>query len=200
MNVRMKAKPNSWKLEVLKKMVKVGQKLVVIKNPGFSSDRAEFLTQRSFRSYDLNEPEKSGLFWFFDHFIREKPVSRKKPEIWKFLRKHVLILLLTNGISAFFAPLGFFEKSKSPVATDFIARFARRKNRCPSGLWFFEKAYFKIKKVINELKVFRVGPFFFLLFFPLFPLFSPFFSHLSIQLKIDQSINGWTHEGKESAC
>ena len=172
MNVRMKAKANSQKLEVLKKKVEVPQKLVVIKNPRFSFDRAEILTGRSFRSYDLNEPIKLGLFWFFDPLIREKPLSPKNPEIWKFLRKHVLILLLTNGISAFFAPLGFFEKSKSPVATDFIARFARRKNRCPSGLWFFEKAYFKIKKVINESKVFRVGPFFFS-FFPSFPLFSP---------------------------
>ena len=174
MNVRMKAKANSQKLEVLKKKVEVPQKLVVIKNPQFSSDRAEILTGRSFCSYDLNEPEKSGLFWFFDHFIREIALFPELPEIWKFLRKHVLILLLTNGISAFFAPLGFFEKSKSPVATDFIARFARRKNRCPSGLWFFEKAYFKIKKVINELKVFRVGPF----FSPFFSLFSPFFSFL----------------------
>ena len=64
MNVRMKAKANSQKLEVLKKMVKVGQKLVVIKNPQFQSDRAEILTQRSFRSYDLNEPIKSGISAF----------------------------------------------------------------------------------------------------------------------------------------
>ena len=62
MNVRMKAKPNSPKLEVLKKIKKVPQKLVVIKNPQFSSDRAEILTGRSFRSYDLNEPIISGLF------------------------------------------------------------------------------------------------------------------------------------------
>ena len=114
MNVRMKAKANSQKLEVLEKKVEVAQKLVVIKNPQFSSDRAEILTGRSFRSFDLNEAEKSGVFWFFDPLIWEKPLSRKNPEIWKFLRKHVLILLLTNGISAFFAPLGFFSKSKSP--------------------------------------------------------------------------------------
>ena len=144
--------------------------------------------------------QKIGIFQIFWPFIRERALFPELPEIWKFLRKHVLILLLTNGISAFFAPLGFFEKSKSPVATDFIARFARRKNRCPSGLWFFEKAYFKIKKTINETKVFRVGPFFFSFFPPFFPPFSPFFSHLSIQLKIDRSINGWTHEDKESAC
>ena len=62
MNVRMKAKPNSPKLEVLKKKVEVPQKLVVIENPQFSSDRAEILTGRSFRSFDLNEREKWGLF------------------------------------------------------------------------------------------------------------------------------------------
>ena len=62
MNVRMKAKANSQKLEVFEKKVEVAQKLVVIKNPQFSSDRAEILTGRSFRSFDLNEAEKSGVF------------------------------------------------------------------------------------------------------------------------------------------
>ena len=44
------------------KKVEVAQKLVVIKNPQFSSDRAEILTGRSFRSFHLNEAEKSGVF------------------------------------------------------------------------------------------------------------------------------------------
>ena len=60
----MKGKTKQRKLEVLKKKVKVGQKLVVIKNPRFSSDRAEILTGRSFRSFDLNEPIKSGISGF----------------------------------------------------------------------------------------------------------------------------------------
>ena len=114
-DVWMKGKTKQRKLEVLKKKVKVPQKLLVIKNRRFCSDRAEILTGRSFRSFDLNEPEKSGVFWFFDRLIREKPLSPELPEIWKFLREHVLILLLTNGISPIFAPLGFFEKSKTPL-------------------------------------------------------------------------------------
>ena len=77
MNIRMKAKPNSPKLEVLKKKVEVPQKLVVIKNRRFSSDRAEILIGRSFRSYDLNEPKKSGLFRFFDGEKAKKHFSRK---------------------------------------------------------------------------------------------------------------------------
>ena len=40
------------------------QKLLVIKNRRFLSDRAEILTQRSFRSFDLNEPIKSGISGF----------------------------------------------------------------------------------------------------------------------------------------
>ena len=60
----MKGKTKQRKLEVLKKKVKVPQKLLVIKNRRFLSDRAEILTQRSFRSFDLNEPIKSGISAF----------------------------------------------------------------------------------------------------------------------------------------
>ena len=60
----MKAKTKQRKLKVLKKKVKVPQKLLVIKNPRFLSDRAEILTGRSFRSFDLNEPIKSGISGF----------------------------------------------------------------------------------------------------------------------------------------
>ena len=80
MNVRMKAKPNSPKLEVLKKKVEVPQKLVVIKNPRFSSDRAEILTGRSFRSFDLNEAKKLGVFDFCFVFAA-KVASNKKSTI-----------------------------------------------------------------------------------------------------------------------
>ena len=150
MNVRMKAKANSQKLEVLKKKVEVPQKLVVIKNPRFSSDRAEILTGRSFRSYDLNEPIKLGLFWFFDPLIREKPVSPKNPEIWKFLRKHVLILLLTNGISPFFAPLGFFEKSKSPGQQILSLASLAEKIVAPPDFDFSKKPILKLKKSLMK--------------------------------------------------
>ena len=60
----MKGKTKQRKLEDLKEKVKVPQKLLVIKNPRFLSDRAEILTQLSFRSFDLNGPIKSGISAF----------------------------------------------------------------------------------------------------------------------------------------
>ena len=58
-------------------MLKVPPKLLVIKNGQKSSDLFETLTQNSFRSYDLNEPKKSGLFRFFDGEKAKKHFSRK---------------------------------------------------------------------------------------------------------------------------
>ena len=50
---------------------------LVIKNPQFLSDPADILTQRSFRSFNLNEPKKLGLFRCFDGEKAKKHFSRK---------------------------------------------------------------------------------------------------------------------------
>ena len=60
---------------------KVPQKSLVIKNGQKSSDVFETLTQNSFRSYDLNEPKKSGLFRFFDGEKAKKHFSRKLSKV-----------------------------------------------------------------------------------------------------------------------
>ena len=65
------------KSRTLKKPIDVPQKSLVIKNGQKSSDVFESLTQNSFRSYDLNEPKKSGLFRFFDGEKAKKHFSRK---------------------------------------------------------------------------------------------------------------------------
>ena len=62
-------------------MLKVPPKLLVIKNGQKSSDLFETLTQNSFRSYDLNEPKKSGLFRFFDGEKAKKHFSRKVSKV-----------------------------------------------------------------------------------------------------------------------
>ena len=89
--------------------------------------------------------QKIGIFQIFWPFIRERAVFPELAEIWKFLRKHVLILLLTNGISPFFAPLGFFEKSKTPLRGHKFLSLASlaEKNLGRSVLsWIFRKSPF----------------------------------------------------------
>ena len=55
-------KSSHFRPETAKKCQKVPQKSLVIKNGQKSSNVFEILTQNSFRSYNLNEPKKSGLF------------------------------------------------------------------------------------------------------------------------------------------